>query len=46
VTVLLEREAELAALDGALFTAAAPLRGEDGSYRLENVFRFAVTRVR
>ena len=32
--------------DQAILDAGAPFRREDGSYRLQNVFRFAVARVR
>ena len=43
--VLAVRQAGQEAFDRAILDASSPFRREDGSYRLDNIFRFAVARV-
>ncbi|HST25542.1 MAG TPA: class I SAM-dependent methyltransferase [Gaiellaceae bacterium] len=44
--VMAIRQAGVQAFDNAIIDAGAPFRREDGSYRLNNVFRFAVAQAR
>ncbi|MDX6476337.1 MAG: hypothetical protein QOH95_1848 [Gaiellaceae bacterium] len=44
--VMAIRQVGQEAFDKAILDASAPFRRDDGSYRLENIFRFAVARAR
>jgi len=44
--VMIARQVGQKTFDETLVAAAAPYRRDDGSYRLDNIFRFAVARVR
>ena len=44
--VMAVRHAGQEAFDNAILDASSPFRQDDGSYRLDNIFRFAVARTR